>query len=286
MFSKKRVIGLASAGLFFAIVAITFFQRSQDVRAAFEKVPSAEANAQSQPEKMKEAYGRLPMSFEVNQGQADEAVKFISRGHGYQVFLTDAEAVLVLQNTECASCKDATPTPNSKLPAPNVLRFKLQNAQLTDEITGSGLLPGKSNYLIGNDSSRWRTNIPNYSRVEYKDVYPGVGMAFYGTQRALEYDFIVAPGMDPSDITVAVEGADKLELDANGDLILHVGNQRVYHRAPASYQTVGGKQRQISSRYVLKGGNNIGFEVPSYDKQQALVIDPVIDFSTFFGGIG
>ena len=284
MFSKKRVIGLASAGLFIAIFAVIFFQHNQSVRAAFGNAPAAEANAQSQSEKMKQAYGRLPMSFEANQGQADEAVKFIARGHGYQVFLTASEAALVLQSQGPVDKDNLQSAIRDS--QPNVLRFKLQNARLTDEIAGSGLLPGKSNYLIGNDSSRWRTNIPNFSRVEYKEVYPGIAMAFYGTQRALEYDFIVAPGMDPSDITLAVEGADKLELDANGDLVFHVGNQRVYHRAPVSYQTIGGKQQQVSSRYVLRGGNNIGFEVPGYDRKQPLVIDPVIDFSTFFGGIG
>lgn len=286
MFSHKRVIGLASATLFVAVFSLIFFQRGQSVRAEFDKSSDKTASAQTQQEKMKQAYGQLPMSFEVNQGQANEAVKFLSRGHGYQVFLTDNEAVLVLQDIECTGCKASVPTPGSQLPTPNTLRFKLQDARLDAAINGSGLLPGRSNYLIGNDSSQWHTSIPNYSRVEYSEVYSGVKMAFYGTQRALEYDFVVSPGVDPANITMAVEGADKIELDANGDLVLHIGGQTVYHRAPASYQTVGGKQRQVNSRYVLKGDNSIGFEVPSYDRQQPLVIDPVIDFSTFFGGIG
>ncbi|MGH9801156.1 MAG: SBBP repeat-containing protein, partial [Blastocatellia bacterium] len=208
----------------------------------------------------------------------------------YQVFLTDTEAVLALQSQASGLQPDGSKAGSdfksqiSNLKS-NLLRFKLQNAR-DAAITASGLLPGKSNYLIGDDSGRWRSNIPNYSRVEYSEVYPGVKMAFYGTQRALEYDFEVAPGVDPSGITLSVEGAEKIEVDNNGDLVLHVGSQRVYTRAPVSYQNVAGKQRQVGSRYVLKGGNNIGFEVPSYDRSQPLVIDPVIDFSTFFGGIG
>ncbi|MBP6822718.1 MAG: SBBP repeat-containing protein, partial [Acidobacteria bacterium] len=263
----------------FAAAAIAYLLsgRGQTAQAAFD--------APARQNEMKRAYGRLPMSFEANQGQANEAVKFISRGHGYQVFLTDDQTVLVLQNVECSGCKESTPSPNSQLPAPNFLRFRLQGAR-DAAITASGLLPGKSNYLIGDDSSRWRTNIPNYSQVEYNEVYPGVAMKFYGTQRSLEYDFEVAPGVDPSGITLSVEGAEKIELDESGDLVLHVGGQRIYTRAPVSYQTVAGKQSQVVSRYVLKGGNLIGFEVPSYDRKQPLVIDPVVDFSTFFGGIG
>ena len=279
MFSKRHLIGFVSAGLLLMFSAALFFYGENSAQASL----STNQSQQAQQEKMKQALGRLPMSFEVNQGQVDDSVKYLSRGHGYQVFLTDSEAVLVLQSPsreEEGSSKSQLLNPKS-----NLLRFKLQDAR-TGEITASGLLPGKSNYLIGNDASRWRTNIPNYSRVEYSEVQPGVAMAFYGTQRALEYDFVVAPGVDPSSITLSVEGADKIELDDTGDLVLHVGDQRVYHRAPVSYQNLSGKQQQVSSRYVLKGGNSIGFEVPSYDRRQPLVIDPVIDFSTFFGGIG
>src|SRR5262249_12492197 len=162
----------------------------------------------------------------------------------------------------------------------SALRFKLPGAraasQTAGQIVGSGLLPGKSNYLIGNDPKNWHTDIPNYSRIEYREITPGVTLAYYGTQRALEYDFVVAPGVDPSQISMTVEGAEKIELDDNGDLILHVDGERVYHRSPISYQTAEGKRRQVTSRYVLKGGNQIGFEVSGYDAKQQLVIDPVI----------
>ncbi|MEP7337538.1 MAG: SBBP repeat-containing protein, partial [Acidobacteriota bacterium] len=239
---------------------------------------------------MKQAYGRLPMSFEANQGQADTAVKFIARGHGYQVFLTADEAVLVLQNQapDSKAAGGGQDIESHKLPEikSSALRFKMPQAQPDALITPSNLLPGKTNYLVGNDPQQWHTEIPNYSRVEYREVYSGIGLAYYGTQRALEYDFVIAPGADPSQITMTVEGAEKIEQDANGDLVLHVAGQRVYHRSPVSYQTIAGQRRAVGSRYVLKGGNQIGFEVAGYDAKQTLVIDPVIDFSTFFGGIG
>ncbi|MFN0110614.1 MAG: SBBP repeat-containing protein [Blastocatellia bacterium] len=273
MFLQKPVTrllgGLLGIGLAFTFLAVTFSRRpfAQAAQAGV-------GNAASQQETMKQAYRQLPMSFELNQGQADEAIKFLARGHGYQVFLTNTEAVLALANN-----------PQSELQKSSFLKFKLQGAR-DAAIAPSEPLPGKSNYLMGNDASRWRTNIPNYARVQYSEVYPGIAMAFYGTQRALEYDFVVAPGADSSNIAFAIEGADKIELDDNGDLVLRVGGQRVFHRAPVSYQNIAGKRRVVNSRYVLKGSNLIGFEVPSYDKQQPLVIDPVVDFSTFFGGIG
>ncbi|MDQ3010038.1 MAG: hypothetical protein M3X11_04970, partial [Acidobacteriota bacterium] len=293
------------------LLAGLFFGRGASVRAAFSAAQNSRTlqNSSGQSlqndqrenpqENMKQAYERLPMSFEANQGQADTAVKFIARGHGYQVFLTADEAVLVLRtadcglgNSNCAQAQDAAKNPQSasgnsgRNPQPSVLRFKLPQAQSDQQITPSSLLPGKTNYLVGNDPQHWHTEIPNYARVEYREVYKGIGLAYYGTQRALEYDFVVAPGADPSQITMTVEGAEKIEQDASGDLILHVAGQRVYHRSPVSYQIISGQRRTVTSRYVLKGGNQIGFEISGYDAKQQLVIDPVIDFSTFFGGIG
>src|SRR5215813_3472528 len=249
-------------------------------------------------------YGRLPMNFEVNQGQANDSVRFLSRGHGYQVFLTDNEAALVLQSSvsnggsrergvgsgEGEANSNPFPTPHSP---PPTLRIKPVGAQSGPEgpgrISGHDLLPTKSNYLIGNEPDQWHTDIPNYARVEYGEIYPGINLAFYGTQQALEYDFIVAPGADPDNITISVEGAESIELEDNGDLVMRVGEEKVYHRSPLTYQddrSVAAGRRSVRSRYVLKGGNQIGFAVENYDASKPLVIDPVIDFSTFFGGVG
>ena len=292
--AKRKSIGFIIAGIILVLSVSLLGWHGQSVRAAFNQTQPSELSPQARQNalgQMKEAVGRLPMSFEVNQGQADEAVKFISRGHGYQVYLTGNEAVLVLQNQvrdpEQTSEKQERGQPEFRSSA---LRFKVSEAPTDSPLIGSGLLTGKSNYLIGNDPRKWHREIPNYSRVEYREVYPGVTLAYYGTQRALEYDFVVAPGVDPSQITMTVEGAEKIELADSGDLILHVDGERVYHRSPVSYQNVSGKRRPVASRYVLKGGNRdgwqIGFEVSGYDAKQQLVIDPVIDFSTFFGGIG
>jgi uncharacterized protein (TIGR03437 family) len=247
--------------------------------AARKATPAGE----NRQEQMKQAYSRLSMAFERNEGQAAPEVRYLTRGHGYQVFLTEQEAALVLWDAERAEDAPQSAGPNSQS---NVLRFKTFGGRADAEVVGLDLLRTKSNYLIGNDPSDWRTEIPNYGRVEYRQVYPGIDLAFYGSQTKLEYDFVVAPGADPSDVAMTVEGADSMAVDGNGDLVLRVGRATVYQRAPVSYQMEGKSRRMVTSRFVMKGQNRIGFAVESYDAKQPLVIDPVIDFSTFFGGVG
>ncbi len=227
-----------------------------------------------------ETYGRLPLSFEANQGQTDSQVKFLSRGRGYTLFLTSTEAVLGLNSPQ-------SPPRTQRIASSAVnLRMKLVGANPTAQVTGLEELPGKSNYFIGNDPSKWRTNVPNYAKVRYQDVYPGVDLVYYGNQRQLEYDFIVAPGADPSAITLAFDGADKLELDAQGDLVLHVAGGQTCLRKPVAYQQVNGLRQQIAGRYLLQGKRQVRFQVAAYDASQPLVIDPVLIYSTYLGGSG
>jgi hypothetical protein len=178
-------------------------------------------------------YGKLPLSFEANQGQADPQVKFLSRGQGYSLFLTPTEAVFQLRNADFGLRNANRPAfetgvrnpkseiRNPQLARPVTLRMRLVGANPNAEARGVEELPGKSNYFIGNDPSKWRTNVSTYAKVEYRDVYPGVDLVYYGNGRQLEHDFVVAPGADPGLIRLAVEGADKMELNAQGDLVLH-----------------------------------------------------------------
>ncbi len=212
------------------------------------------------------SYAELPLSFEANQGQADASVEFLSRGSGYALFLTANEAVLMLG-------KDAT-----------MLQMKLLGANPAPSITGVGELSGKSNYFIGDDPEQWRTNVPNYSKVQLAGVYPGVDLVYYGNQRELEYDFVVAPGAAPSAISLAFEGAQRLVIDDRGDLALETSAGEVRWRKPVVYQEVGDVRRMVDGRYVRKGKDAVGFEVASYDPRHVLVIDPILDYSTFFGG--
>src|SRR6266478_9316153 len=170
----------------------------------------------------------LPITFEANEGQTNSQVKFLSRGQGYTLFLTRrAEAVLVLSKSALKSplaqpgdrLSDVVkPQPEATPPA--VLRMKLVGARLTPQVEGQEELPGKANYFIGNNPKKWRTNVPMYAKVRMHAVYPGVDLVYYGNQRQLEHDFIVAPDADPGSITMTVEGAERLSLDVQGDLVL------------------------------------------------------------------
>ncbi len=173
------------------------------------------------------SFGKLPLSFEANHGQTDAQVKFLTRGLGYTLFLTPTEAVMVLQHREAkeqGGDKGVRDPLSVTEPAPikqSVVRMKLEGANPSPAIEGIEQLPGIVNYFVGNDSSKWRTNIPTYKKVEYKEVYPGIDLAYYGNQGKLEYDLIVAPGADPNQIKLAFDGAEKIEVDsASGDLVL------------------------------------------------------------------
>jgi uncharacterized repeat protein (TIGR01451 family) len=215
-----------------------------------------------------DAFGKLPLSFELNQGQTDSRVRFLARGHGYGIFLTD--------NGASFSFSDS-PTP---------LHMRLQDAALSPRVTGVDQLPGKVNYLAGNKASDWRTNIPTYERVRYEQIYPGVDLVYYGNQKQLEYDFVIAPGASFKQIRLAFEGARKLRLNRHGDLILQSGARPITLLHPKAYQEVNNKRLAVSVRYSLKRGGEVTFQVGNYDKTQPLVIDPLLVYSTFLGGSG
>ncbi|HEX5603676.1 MAG TPA: SBBP repeat-containing protein, partial [Pyrinomonadaceae bacterium] len=220
-------------------------------------------------EAARNGFGQLPLSFEVNQGQADSRVRFLARGQGYGIFLTDNGATFSLGGS--------------------ALHMRLQDAETSPRITGVDQLPGKVNYLVGNKSD-WRTNIPTYERVRYERIYNGIDLVYYGNQRQLEYDFVIAPGASFKQIRMAFDGADKPPLNRGlnrrGDLILKSGAQKITLLRPNAYQEINNKRRDVSVRYSLKSHGEVSFQVGNYDKSQPLVIDPLLVYSTFLGGSG
>src|SRR5437016_654718 len=233
------------------------------------------------------AYGKLPLSFEANQGQTGPQVKFLSRGSGYTLFLTPTEAVLTLTKADAHAKRripgEATLAELEKH-AGTVLRIRLVGANPVPEVAGVGELPGKSNYFVGNDPKKWRANVPTYEKVEYRDVYPGVNLVYYGNQRQLEHDFVVSPGADPKAITLAFEGMDDMAIDGVGDLVLRADGSEVRLRQPVVYQDQDGQRAMIPTRYVLKAERQVSFEVAAYDATKPLIIDPVLAYSTYLGG--
>jgi len=264
-----------------------------------------------------ERYGKLPLSFEANQGQTDARVKFLARGPGYAVFLTADEAVLTLRPAEnppasinpffnplppgegrvrgsqqdffledifahtvqAAADLQSRVVPPHPNPLPEgegakaldrllrgeagnmaeaqgaVVRMRLEGARTGVPVTGRARLPGTVNYLKGRNPAGWRTGVATYGRVEYRGVYPGIDLVYYGHQRQLEYDFVVAPGADPNQIRLSFAGADPAaapRLEANGDLLLPTGAGAVRLRKPVAYQEIDGRRRVVEGRFVMR----------------------------------
>jgi Beta-propeller repeat len=248
-------------------------------------------------------YGKLPLAFEKNQGQADSRVKFLSRDAGYTLFLTANQAVLSLsasnvngrgpeanrENERHRTLVGIQSTSNeSEQHAKNpILRMRLVGATPHATVEGVDELPGKSNYFVGNDPRKWRSNVPTYAKVKYEGIYPGIDLVYYGNQQKLEYDFIVAPGVDPRRIAFDIRGTGAIRRNEHGDLVLRMetGENEICWHKPVAYQEENGMRQLIAAHYTITDANRVGFKVADYDASKPLYIDPLI-YSTYLGGSG
>jgi len=222
----------------------------------------------------------LPLAFEPNLGQTDGSVRFLARSAGMTAFFTDTEVVLVLHRTR----KPRGDRWQSREVKQAVVRMKLLGANPPREARGLELLPGVSNYYLGNDPTLWRTGVPQYRRVSYGGIYPGIDLACYGNQRNLEYDFVVAPGADPRRVLVAWEGVDSPTLNSAGDLVLQTPLGEIVQKRPRVYQDTPAGRVEIAAKYSLTPGRRVGFELARYDRRKPLIIDPQLVYSTYLGG--
>lgn len=235
------------------------------------------------------SYGLLPLSFEINRGQTDARVSFLSRGPGYTLFLTrTGDAVLALrrrgpegdQRQHVSSGRqDVRSQEGGSVTA---LRMKLVGASTAPRVVGAEELPGKANYFIGSDPAKWRANVPTYARAKFQSVYPGIDLVYYGNQRQLEYDFVVAPGADPRSIAIGFEGTEKVSLDARGNLVVATRDGNVQFQKPVVYQVANGVLAEVSGSYAVRG-RQVGFRLAAYDRERPLIIDPVLSYSTYLG---
>jgi hypothetical protein len=227
------------------------------------------------------SYVRLPLAFEENCGQAENGVRFVARGAGYGLYLRAGSATLTMHSER--------------------LQLRLAGSQGASAIVAGQMLPGKSNYFFGRDPSKWITGVPQYSGVTYRQVYPGIDLVYHGDQNSgdkesggrLEYDFLVAPGADPSRILLAFDspapsgdGPGQLSLDDSGDLLLAASHSTIRQLRPRVYQVVHGQRQEIPGRYVLAGKRTVRFELGEYDRTSQLVIDPVLLYGTVLPGSG
>lgn len=273
----------------FAVAAVALYCGTAVVAAQDSRPnPAAAAHTTLAPKALS-----LPLFFEPNQGQTDPQVKFLARGAGYGLFLTSDEAVLELLYPAVSTQHSAPGSHRPALDSPatsSVIRMRLDGASASARVSGASPLPGKSNYFLGNDLSQWRQNIPQFARVQYDAVYPGIDLVYYGHQGQLEYDFRLAPGSDPKQIALSFQGASAC-IDG-GDLILSTGEGDVRFQAPRIYQpavaasnkTTSRAEKAVAGSFRQLAGNKIGFAIGDYDRSRELIIDPTLSYSTYLGG--
>ena len=213
----------------------------------------------------------VPLSFEPNQGQLDSTVQFLSRGSGYALFLTPGKVVLNLERQLPASAASV-----------DTLRMSLIGANPRANAVAQARQAGVVNYFIGNDPKQWRSGIPTYGKVEYSQIYPGVDLVFYGNQRQLEYDFVIAPGADPGCIAWRIDGA-RPSVDAAGNSVMHAPHGPATFRKPVVYQLDGDSKTRIEGWYAV-AGNELRFRLGSYDHSRALIVDPVLSYASYLAG--
>lgn len=265
-FSQKSIIG--------AVFAATLLCITAPSHAITEAPIQPQVNAA-------ELLGKLPMAFEENQGQVNAAVKFISRGPGYKLFLTGQEAVMVLEkSTDKNSARTPTLTPEAKHEAA-VVRMRFEGANKTPSVAGEAPLDFQTNYLVDNDPGKHVTGIQNHRRVKYTSLYPGVDLLYYGNQQQLEYDLVVAPHADPKQIKLSFKGANKIKLSKNGNLIVSTPLGDLAYHKPVAYQDIEGHRTKVEANYLLAQNGQVSFRLGKYDNEHPLVIDPIVAYLSF-----
>ena len=249
-----------STGVLSAVVlaAVALHVRAQ--RADRATVP--EATPQT---RVAEQYARLPIAFEPRPGSTESPATFGARGSGYALSLAPTGGAVLAVRNDAGS--------------PVTLRMTLDGANPRPTVTPGDELPGKVNYIIGNDPAQWRSNVPTYGRVTYATVYSGIDLVYYGNQHQLEYDFLVAPGADPAAIRMSWDGSDRITIDRDsGDLVFDVASEHVRLAKPVAYQIVEHGRREVAAEYTLSADRAVGFTLGAYDRQRPLVIDPVLQY--------
>ena len=229
--------------------------------------------------------GGLSPLFEENQGQTLPEVKYLARGANYVLLLTPFEVVWALYGGVAelpgARSEDSEP----KAAPVHLVRLRFLDMNPGTRLTAEHRTAKRTSYLRGRDPSQWQRGISSYRKVRYHDIYPGIDLLFYGKNGQLEYDFVVSPGIDPASIRLRFEGVESMRVSPEGELVLTTAQGELRHRVPHVFQDAEGRRTEIGGRYRLAGEEEVvvSFEVASYDRTRPLVIDPVLDFSTYLG---
>ena len=260
----------------FAILLLTpSDQASPHVSAPLAEEPATKMS--SLPPK----FGMLFSFFERNIGQFDDSVKYVGRGPHHTILFRQHEVEMILQTS--GMVKAAHPYRQAPL---RVLARTGQTHPDALEIVGKEETRIRTNYFVGNQPDSWQTQVPTYTRIEYHNIYPGIDLAYYRNEGFLEYDFAVTAKGNPEDIQLTFEGAERIHVDANGNLVLESATESLRFTKPIVYQSVHGRRKPIAGEFVLTTPTSVGFRIEPYDHTIPLIIDPTLVYSTYFGGSG
>ncbi len=251
--AARKALAARSSSSRFALTA------DKDVRA-----PVANSCAFRAATPVLQSMANFPLAFEANAGQANPSVKFLARAGKSELLLTSHSVTVQSRKS---------------------FGVKFAGSNAANEPQGIAPLPGQRNYIVGNDPTRWHTQVSTFRKVIYEDIYPGIDLTFYGNQSEFEYDFVVKPGSDPRAIRLGIKGARPL-ISGGGDLILKRGEDELIQRKPVIYQDIDGERRLIDGHYLLRRNREVTIEIGEYDPSKSLVIDPTLVYSTYLGGNG
>jgi len=217
------------------------------------------------------------LRFEPNVGQSEAATQFVARGSDYTMLLTGTQMVMLLDDRANPKSQD--------FKSRTAVKMSLVSGSNSGAVEQKSILPSVTNYYLGREARNWHTAVPNYGKVSFNEVYPGIDVVYYGQEGKLEYDFVVRPGADPGRIRLKFSGADSLRVNPSGDLVVKAGDREIIQRKPFIYQQIGGTRRQVSGEYrVIKGTQEVHLALAMYDRSLTLVIDPVVVWATYLGG--
>ena len=280
----KLVVMALAMGALFAFVALIVasetpkagnysspVSRNSQWQTGEDAVSQPGAAPQMSEKEALDAYGKLPLSFVPNEGQADEAVRYYAQGAGYGFYFTKRGATLSFAEGKGGG---------------HALALDFQGASPHATLTAQERLAGKVNYLVGDEPSEWRQGLQTHGELLYGGLWPGIDMAVRGEGGTLKYEFRLKPGASVEDVRLGYRGAEGLSVGTGGELLVRTSLGVLKDAAPVSYQRIGGERVPVKSRYRLTGDGGYGFWVGAYDPRYPLVIDPGIDYSTFLGGTG
>jgi hypothetical protein len=235
----------------------------------------------------------FPLIFTQNKGQFSEDVLFRADAGGAAIWFTNNNVYLQFTRCQPNSSEDLLTMYGYRLPpTPDRIEYQLVKtsfvgANQNPEVEGREILSYVSNYFLGSNPENWYTHVPNYHEVIYKEVYPGIDVRYRGNHQRLEYDLIVMPGADPELIEVQYDGVNSLSVDENGELLIATDFGLIREKKPMVYQPDGEARVPVPGEFFLKSANSFGFVFNTgYDPSLPLIIDPVLEFSTYLGGSG